>query len=126
VVKSKKYPMKAWHREHAEKAIIKFAKGLPENASNYDRRNYKKYGTVTNCIRQLEYDMHHGVQKGEIIEIIRKIGRSKKYASIWSAPEARVRLEQLESYLSGIPESAARLDWVEHAYKERVKVSEGL
>jgi hypothetical protein len=32
----------------------------------------------------------------------------------------------LESYLSGIPESAARLDWVEHAYKERVKVSEGL
>jgi hypothetical protein len=70
--------------------------------------------------------MHHGVQKEEIIEIIRKIGRSKKYASIWSAPEARLRLEQLESYLSGIPESAARLDWVEHAYKERVKVSEGL
>jgi hypothetical protein len=69
--------------------------------------------------------MHHGVQKEEIIEIIRKIGRSKKYARVRSAPEARTRLEELESYLSCVPEGE-RFDWIEHAYKERVKLSEEL
>lgn len=118
--------MKGWHREHAEKTIIRFAKGLPENASDYERRNYKKYGTVANCIRQLEYDMHHGVQKDEIIEIIRKIGRNKKYASVRSKSDARMRLEELESHLSGVPASINRLDWFEHAYREKAKVSEGI
>jgi hypothetical protein len=118
--------MKAWHREHAEKAIIRFARGVPEDASGYERRIYKKYGTVANCIRQLEYDMHQGVQKEEIIEIIRKIGRGKKYAKVRSAPEAMTRLEELESYMSGVPERTERLDWVEHAYRERAKVTEGV
>ena len=59
-------------------------------------------------------------------EIIRKIGRSKKYASVRSRREARERLKELESYLSGISEGTERFDWVEHAYKEKAKLSEGL
>jgi hypothetical protein len=118
--------MKAWHCEHAEKAIIRFVRGVPEDASGYERRIYKKYGTVANCIRQLEYDMHHGVQKDEIIEIIRKIGQNKKYTSVRSHPEARMRLEELESYLSGGSKGAERFDWIQHAQKEEIKFSEGL
>jgi hypothetical protein len=82
VVKSTVYPLKGWHLKHAEKAIVRFAAGLSEDASGFEKRNYRKYGTVGRCIRQIEYDMHHGAQRGEIVDIIRKIGRSKKYANI--------------------------------------------
>ena len=101
--------MKGWHLKHAE------------DASGFGKRNYKKYGSVTRCIRQIEYDMHHGAQKREIVEIIRKIGRSKKYANIRSDPEAMGRLEELKDMLSGISKEEERLAWHQHAYKEKVK-----
>jgi hypothetical protein len=113
--------MKGWHLEHAEKAIVRFAMGLSAGASGFEKRNYRKYGTVAGCIRQIEYDMHHGVQKSEIIEIIRKMRRNKKYAKIRSDPEAMIRLQGLEDLLSGISKEEERLAWHQHSYKEKVK-----
>lgn len=121
VVKSTNYPMKGWHREHAERTIVRFAIGLSEDASEFEKRNYRKYGTLAACIRQIEYDMHHGVQKREVMEIIRKIGRNKKYASIKSDREAMARLQELRDLLSGISKEEERLAWHQHAYKEKVK-----
>jgi hypothetical protein len=115
--------MKDWHLEHAEKAIVNFVRGLSVNASPYEKTLHKKYGTIANCIKQVEYDMHHGVQKGEIQQIIRKIGRTQKKTK--SSREAKRRLEELENYLLGISEPE-RLDWVEHAHKQTTKFVEGL
>jgi hypothetical protein len=120
-VKSINYPLKGWHLEHTEKAIVRFAMGLSEDASEFEKRNYRKYGTVAGCIRQIEYDMHHGVQKREIMEIIRKIGRNKKYASISSDPEAMMRLKELKDQLSGASNVEDRLAWHQHAYREKGK-----
>jgi hypothetical protein len=114
--------MKEWHLEHAEKVIVNFARGLSANASQYEKKLYKKYGTVSSCVKQLEYDMHHGVQKDEIIHIIRRIGRNKKRAR---DREAKLRLEELEYYLSGITDPE-RLEWVEHAHKQKTRIAEGL
>ena len=61
--------MKGWHLEHAERVIASFPAGLSPDASDFERRNYyTKYGTVAGCIRQVEYDMRHGVQKREVRE----------------------------------------------------------
>lgn len=117
--------MKDWHLEHAEKVIVNFAIGLSANASQYEKNLYKKYGTISSTIKRLEYDMHHGVQKDEINQIIRKIGRNQKKAKAKSNREARRRLKELENYLSGISEPE-RLEWVEHAYKQKAKLAEGL
>jgi len=113
--------MKGWHLEHAEKAIVRYTRGLPVDASEYERKNYRKYGTIAGCIRQIEYDMRHGVQKHEINKIIRKIRLNKKYAKIRSDPEARKRLDELRDLLSGISKEEERLSWHQHAYKEKVK-----
>jgi hypothetical protein len=117
--------MKDWHLEHAEKVIVRFARGLPASASQYEKNLYKKYGTVSSVIRQLEYDMHHGVQKDEIIQIIRKNGRSKKHSKVNSHPEAKMRLGELEKYLSGITD-AKHFEWVEHIPKQKARIAEGL
>ena len=113
--------MKEWHCEHAEKAIVRFVTGLLPGASEFEKRNHKKYGTLASCIRQIQYDMHHGVQKGEIIEIIRKIGRNKKYASIRSDREAMIRLHELGDLLSGISKEEERLAWHQYSYKGKFK-----
>jgi hypothetical protein len=118
--------MKDWHLGHAEKAVVRFIVGLSKDASEYERRLYKKHGTTASCIRQLEYDMHHGVQKQEIIDIIRKMQRTKKYSGAKSDPGARLRLEELKNYLSGISKEEERFAWTRSAYREHLKLSEGI
>jgi hypothetical protein len=102
LVESTNYPMKGWHLEHAERTIVRFAVGLSEDVSEFEKRNYRRYGTIASCIKQIEYDMHHGVQRREIMKIIGKIRHSKKYAKIRSDSKAVLRLEELRGMLSGI------------------------
>ena len=65
--------MKQWHLEHVEKTIKKFVVGLSETASIWEKRQHKKYVTIANCCRQINYDLKHGVIMQEaslIMEII--------------------------------------------------------
>jgi hypothetical protein len=116
--------MKKWHLEHAEKVIVNFARGLSANASQYEKNLYKRYGSVSGCAKQLEYDMHHGVQKDEIIQITRKIGRNKKRTRVRDR-EVKLKLAELEKYLSGVP-NLERLEWSEHSHKQKTRIAEGL
>ena len=111
--------MRGWHLEHAETIILRYISGLSPDASTFEKRNYKKYGTVTHCIRQLEYDMQHGVEKDEVMEIFRKIRLNKKYAKLQSNTEALVRLLGLEEQMSGAQKIAEerRFLWHKNAYR---------
>ena len=93
--------MREWHLEHVEKTIVYFAQGLSDNANPYQKRNHKKYGTISHCIKQIEYDKHHGVQADEVMQILHKIKLQKKYAGLRSNAEAKSRLKELEDQLSG-------------------------
>jgi hypothetical protein len=110
--------MKEWHLDHVEKTIVRFATGLAENANSYEIRNHKKYGGISNCIRQIEYDMHHGVELDEVKEILRKIRLQKKYARLRSNEEAKRRLMELEDQLSGSTLVPEKLKWHQYAYKQ--------
>ncbi len=91
-MKRNNYAMKDWHLEHVEKVIIRFAEGLSPDASSFEKRNYKKYGTIAYCIKQIEYDMKQGVEKIEVMEILHKIKLHKKHAKIRPNAEAAPRL----------------------------------
>jgi uncharacterized protein YlbG (UPF0298 family) len=113
------YAMKGWHLKHAETTIVRYANGLSPDASAFERRNYKKYGTIAHCVKQLEYDMMHGVEKSEVMEIFRKIRLAKKYAKLQSNADALARLQQLEDQLSGVQKIAEdqRFLWHRNAYR---------
>jgi hypothetical protein len=119
VGKPNNYAMKEWHLEHVEKTIVRFAEGLSEDANSYERRNYKKYGGISHCIKQIEYDMHHGVQTDEVVELLRKIRLQKKYAKLRSNADAKLRLKELEDQLSGSPVLPEKLQWHRYAYKQK-------
>jgi hypothetical protein len=113
------FAMKDWHLEHVEKVVVRFAHGLSHDASSFEKRNYKKYGTITFCARQIEYDMKHGVGREEVMEVFRKIRLDKKYAKLRSDAGAVVRLQELEDLLSGAQKisSEDKFLWHRNAYR---------
>lgn len=118
-MKSNNFAMKDWHLEHSEKVIIRFAKGLSSDATAFERRNHKRYGSITQCVKQLEYDMKHGVDRSEVMDLIKKVKLQKKYSQLRSDPSATQRLADLEELFSGVRKAEAELLWHNYAYKPK-------
>ena len=55
------YPMREWHVKHMENTLIKFVKGLAEDASRWEKRLNKKYGKIGGVSKRIEYDIRHSV-----------------------------------------------------------------
>lgn len=118
-MKPNNFAMKDWHLEHVEKVVVRFARGLSADASAFEKRNYKKYGTTTFCARQIGYDMKHGVEWGEVKEVFRKIRLDKKYSELRFNAGAAARLQELEDLLFSAQKISAedRFLWHRNANK---------
>lgn len=112
------FAMKDWHIEHAEKVLVRFARGLSPSASAFEKRNFKKYGTLAYCTKQIQYDMKHGVELNEIMELFRGIRLNAEYADLRSNDEAAARLQEIEDQLSGAQKIREdRFLWHRNSYK---------
>lgn len=92
------FPMKEWHVEHMEKAIVKYVKGLSDNASAWEKRNHKKYGSLTNVCRQIEYDIRHGVALEQVTSTLRKVRNHSSFSLLRENTGAMERLEEIEDH----------------------------
>ena len=92
-MKANSYAMKEWHLEHVEKVIVRFVKGVSPDASSFEKRNYKKYSTVSSCAKQIEYDIKHGVTHEEVMAVVKKVRHDKE---LQKSPDALQRLDELE------------------------------
>ena len=93
------FAMRDWHLEHVEKVILRYIKGLSDDASSFEKRNFKKYSNVTSCSKQIEYDMKHGVTAEEVIAVMQKIRHDDSYSEFRQIQEAVQRLDDLERQL---------------------------
>ena len=105
-MKPNNYAMKDWHLEHVEKVVIRFIKGISPDASSFEKRNYKKYSTVSSCAKQIEYDIKHGVTMDEVLDVVRKVRHDKQYRDYQKNPESMQRLEELERQIM-VPKKVA-------------------
>jgi hypothetical protein len=92
--------MKDWHLEHVEKVIIRYIKGISPDASSFEKRNFKKYSTISSCTKQIEYDIKHGVTMDEVLTVMQKSRYDKSFSDLGSNPETVQRLDELERQLS--------------------------
>lgn len=92
--------MKDWHLEHVEKVIIRYIKGISPDASSFEKRNFKKYSTISSCAKQIEYDIKHGVTTEEVLAVMQKIRHDKSFVVLQTNPETVQRLDELERQLS--------------------------
>jgi hypothetical protein len=99
-MKPNNYAMKDWHLEHVEKVIVRFVKGISPDASSFEKRNYKRYSSVSSCAKQIEYDIKHGVSLDEVLEVVRKIRHDKQFHDLRKNPESRQRLDEIQRQIS--------------------------
>lgn len=90
--------MKEWHIEHMEKTVLKYVKGLSENASGWERRNHKKYGGLAHICRQIEYDIRHGVTSDQVAHMFGKIRSDRSFSTLRNTAGSIQRLEEVESH----------------------------
>ena len=93
------FPMKQWHLEHVEKTIKKFITGLSETASIWEKRQHKRYGTIANCCKQVDYDLKHGVTIDEVIQVLQKIKNDETFAPVMQSENAIMRFNEIEKYV---------------------------
>ena len=93
------FPMKQWHLEHVEKTIKKYITGLSETASIWEKRQHKKYGTIANCCKQVDYDLKHGVTIEDVFLVLQKIKSDETFASVLQNEYSTQRFSELEKYV---------------------------
>ncbi len=93
------FPMKQWHLEHVEKSIKKYIIGLSETASMWEKRHHKKYGTIANCCKQVDYDLKHGVTIEDVFLVLQKIKSDETIASVLQNENSTQRLREIEKYV---------------------------
>jgi hypothetical protein len=99
-MKPNNFAMKDWHLEHVEKVIVRYIKGISPDASSFEKRNFKKYSTISSCAKQIEYDIKHGVTTEEVLAVIQKIRYDKSFSEFVHNSESMQRLDELERQLS--------------------------
>jgi hypothetical protein len=90
--------MKEWHVEHMQKTVVKYVKGISENASSFEKRNHKKYGGLNRTCRQIEYDVKHGVTDKEVFHMLRKVRDDSSFCELRKGEGSMQRLEEIESH----------------------------
>jgi hypothetical protein len=93
------YPLKKWHIENMEKTIIKYVKGLPVDATRWEIRKNKKYGKLSNIVRNINYDIKHGVTNEQVLEVFLRIRNEPLFLDLQNNIEAMNRLGDLERQL---------------------------
>jgi hypothetical protein len=99
-MKPNNYAMKDWHLEHVERVIVRFVKGISPDASSFEKRNYKRYSSISSCAKQIEYDIKHGVSMDEVLGVVRKIRHDKQFRDLQKNPESLQRLDELQRQIS--------------------------
>jgi hypothetical protein len=98
-MKPNNFAMRDWHLEHIEKVITRYIKGISPDASSFEKRNFKKYGTISSCAKQIEYDIKHGVTTEQVMAVMERIRHDSSFADLRANPDSIQRLDDLERQL---------------------------
>lgn len=90
------FPMREWHIKHMEKIVIKFVTGLSESATNWEKRQNKRYGRISNVCRQIGYDVKQGATNEQVLLFLQKIRNDSAFSSLRQNSGSIERLDEVE------------------------------
>jgi hypothetical protein len=93
--------MREWHIKHMEKIVIKFVTGLSENATNWEKRQNKRYGRISIVCRQIHYDIKQGATNEQVLLLLQKIRYDSSYSSLRKNSGSIERLDAVEKHFLG-------------------------
>jgi hypothetical protein len=102
-LKQNSFPMREWHIKHMEQTLVRFVRGLSENASRWEVRLNKKYGKIGRVRKRIEYDIKHGVTNEEVFTFLQLIRTESAYHDVRSCVGSLERLNEIQSYYKESP-----------------------
>jgi hypothetical protein len=91
--------MKEWHFEHMQKTVVKYVVGLSETekGSQWKQKQHKKYGgNITNVRRNINFDIKHGVTRGEVDAFLDKILNDPSFSDTRKIAGSINRIKELQ------------------------------
>jgi len=102
--------MREWHVKHMEQTIIRFVRGLSENATRWEVKLNNKYGKINHVIKRIDYDVKHGVTNDQVFSFIQLMRTDSDYLQVMSSDGSTERLNELQSYYKS-PASQLTFNW---------------
>ena len=90
-----------------EKTVIKYIKGLPENATAWEKRQHRRYGGITRVCRQINYDIKHGVTNEQVLELLQAIKTDSTYLYLRTEVDCMDRLAEIEGLFANATQTVA-------------------
>jgi hypothetical protein len=81
-----------------EQTLVKFVKGLTENATRWEKRNHKKYGRIGRVCRRIEYDIKHGVTNKDVCSFLQLIRNDSSFSDLRTCEGSMERLDEIQTY----------------------------
>lgn len=94
------FPMMEWHVEHMQKTVVKYVKGLSENASAWEKMSHKKYGKLANICKQIDYDMKHGATLEQVHAMFHEVRNGLSFSELRKGSGSMERLVEIESHFT--------------------------
>jgi hypothetical protein len=94
------FPMREWHLKHMEETLVKFVTGLSEEATRWEKRLNKKYGTIHKVCKRIEYDIKHGVTENEVCTFLQLIRTEPSFSDVRTCDGSIKRLDELQAYFT--------------------------
>ena len=92
--------MKDWHVEHMQKTVVKYVKGLSLDASGWEKRNHKKYGSLASMCKQIDYDVRHGVPLEQVLALFHKVRTDSSFSELRKGAGSMERLAEVEGHFT--------------------------
>lgn len=99
------FPMREWHVKHMERTIVRFVRGLSENATRWEVSLNKKYGKMSNVIKRIDYDVKHGATNQQVSSFLQLMRTDSIYIEDMACEGSIQRLNELESHYKELPHS---------------------
>ena len=90
--------MREWHVKHMERTIVRFVRGLSENATRWEVKLNNKYGKISNVIKRVDYDVKHGVTNEQVISFLQLMRTDSNYLEVMDSIGSLQRLDDLQAY----------------------------
>lgn len=97
-LKQNSFPMREWHVKHMERTIVRFVRGLSENATRWEVKLNNKYGKISNVIKRVDYDVKHGVTNEQVISFLQLMRTDSNYLEVMDSIGSLQRLDDLQAY----------------------------
>ena len=70
----------------------------------------KKYGTIGSVSKRIDYDIKHGVTKGQVISFLQLIRTESSFSEVRTHDGSMERLDEMQAYFGESPENSQNHD----------------